>query len=84
MGYEPAMFGGDWFSALSDCMCFPIWHGTDKEGELFMKYHDNLNQYALFDTPEMAGEFLDYYLSFDWTERGSYVIFEVRLVRGNV
>ena len=58
LGYEPAMFGGDWFSALSDCMCFPIWHGTDTEGELFKMHHDNLNQYALFNTPNMAKDFL--------------------------
>lgn len=84
LGYDPSYSGGDWFSAISDCMCFPRWHGTDTEGELFKKYHDNLNQYALFDTPEMAREFLEYYLSFDWTEHiGEYVITEVRLVKGN-
>lgn len=85
LGYEPSYFGGDWFSAISDCMCFPIWHGTDIEGELFEKYHDNLNQYALFNTPETAREYLEYYLSFDWTEHiGGYVITEVRLVKGNL
>lgn len=84
LGYEPAMFGGDWFSALSDCMCFPIWHGTDIEGELFKMYHDNLNQYALFETPNMARDFLEYYRSFDWTETGNYIITEVRLVNRNV
>ncbi|MFB0551995.1 MAG: hypothetical protein ACETWQ_01670 [Phycisphaerae bacterium] len=84
LGYEPAMFGGDWFSALSDCMCFPIWHGTDTEGELFKVHHDNLNQYALFNTPIMARDFLGYYRSFDWTETGDYIITEVRLVNRNV
>jgi hypothetical protein len=85
LGYDPSYSGGDWFSAISDCMCFPRWHGTDTEGELFKKYHDNLNQYALFDTPEMAREFLEYYLSFEWTEHvGEYVITEVRLMKGNV
>ncbi len=84
LGYEPAMFGGDWFSALSDCMCFPIWHGTDTVGELFKMHHDNLNQYALFNTPNMARDFLEYYRSFDWTEKGNYIITEVRLVNKNV
>ncbi len=84
LGYEPAMFGGDWFSALSDCMCFPIWHGTDAEGELFKMHHDNLNQYALFNTPNTARDFLEYYCSFDWTETGNYIITEVRLVNRNV
>ncbi|MBN2181022.1 MAG: hypothetical protein JW715_03850 [Sedimentisphaerales bacterium] len=82
LGYEPAWFGGDWFSAISDCMCFPLWHGTDTEGELFKEYHAKLNQNALFDTPEIAEEFLKYYLSFDWTEHvGDYTIIAIRLVR---
>ena len=84
LGYEPAMFGGDWFSAISDCLCFPVWHGTDTEGELFKAHHDALNQHALFNTPQMAINFLEYYLSFDWTERGPYVIAEVRLVKASV
>ena len=61
-------------------MCFPLWHGTDTEGVLFKKYHNKLNQNALFDAPEIAKEFLKYYLSFDWTETGEYTITEVRLV----
>lgn len=81
LGYEPAMSGGDWFSAISDCMCFPLWHGTDTEGVLFKEYHDKLNQNALFNTPKIAKEFIKYYLSFDWTEKGEYTITEVRLVK---
>lgn len=85
LGYDASYSGGDWFSAISDCMCFPVWHGTDKEGELFEEYHDKLNQYALFNTPETAREYLEYYLSFDWTEHvGEYAITEVRLVKGNL
>jgi len=80
LGYDPAWFGGNWFSAISDCLCFPIWHGTDPEGELFKEYHEKLNNHALFDTPEGAREFLAYYRSFDWTETGDYAIIEVRLV----
>ena len=50
-----------------------------------MNTKDSLNQYALFNTPETARDFLEYYLSFDWTEHvGEYVITEVRLVKGNV
>lgn len=82
LGYEPATFGG-WFSAISDCMCFPVWHGTDTDGELFKMHHDNLNRYALFNTPEAAREFLDYYSSFEWTEKAHYVITEVRLAKGS-
>lgn len=80
LGYEPTWpFGGEeGFSALSDCLCFPVWHGTDPEGVLFREHHEKLNRHGLFDTPEAAKAFLDYYLSFDWTETGPYVITEVR------
>lgn len=83
LGYEPALLGGDWFSAISDCLCFPIWHGTDPEGELFKEYHEKLNEHALFETPDMARAYLEYYRSFDWTETGDYSIIEVRLVKGD-
>jgi hypothetical protein len=80
LGYEPALLGGDWFSAISDCLCFPMWHGTDSEGQLFKKYHEKLNEHALFDNPQIARDYLEYYRSFDWTETGDYNIVEVRLV----
>lgn len=31
-------------------MCFPRWHGTDKEGVLFGEHYERLNDYALFDS----------------------------------
>ncbi len=67
-------------------MLFPRWHGTDKEGELFMPYFRQLNSHGLFATPAIAQDFLDYYHSFDWTEHdtnGDYVVAEVfiRLLR---
>lgn len=81
LGYEPTWFTGDHFSALSDCMCFPVWHGTDETGQLFAEHHGRLNEHALFSAPREAEEFLRYYRSFDWTETGEYVIAEVRLPR---
>jgi len=82
LGYEPAMLGsgGSAFSAVSDCMCFPQWHGTDAEGQLFRAHHERLNRHALFDNSGDAKEFLDFYLSHDWTERGEFHIVEVRQV----
>jgi hypothetical protein len=82
LGYEPTWFWGDHFSAISDCMCFPTWHGTDEEGVLFAEHHHRLNKHALYPTTEEARAFLQYYRSFDWTETGDYVIAEVRLVGG--
>lgn len=78
-GYEPNYFPQEWFSPIADCMFFPRWHGTDDEGTLFLDHFKRLNAYGLFDTSEAATGFLDYYLSFDWTETGEYSITEVWL-----
>jgi hypothetical protein len=40
IGFEPSYFYADHFSASCDCMLFPRWHGTDKEGLLFLKYFE--------------------------------------------
>lgn len=77
LGYEPSYFYCDHFSASCDCMLIPRWHGTDSSGLQFKAYFKKLNQYGLFNDPEAAGNFLEYYLSFDWTERGDYWITEV-------
>jgi len=78
LGYEPTWFTGDHFSAIADCLCFPCWHGTDPAGVAFREFHELLNANALFDRPDEAQEFLQYYRSFDWTETGDYVIAEIR------
>jgi hypothetical protein len=77
LGFEPSFFPRGFFSAVCDCMCFPRWHGTDKEGILFKKHFELLNFYGLFDNSSQAKDFLDYYLSFDWTERGDFAIIEI-------
>jgi hypothetical protein len=82
-GYEPSYFPSGFFSALSDCMCFPRWHGTDPEGVLFSEHFKRLNGYGLFNSANEADNFLTYYLSFDWTETGDYQIIEVWIPDGN-
>ncbi len=77
IGFEPSYFSGDHFSASCDCMLIPKWHGTDKEGTLFLEYFGKLNKYGLFEAVDIASEFLNYYLSFDWAETGEYEIAEV-------
>jgi hypothetical protein len=79
LGFEPTWFVGDHFSAVCDCMCFPKWHGTDKEGTLFADHYKRLNEDALFKSHDEAKEFLEFYRSFDWTETGDYVIAEICL-----
>ncbi len=70
IGFEPTWFTGDHFSALSDCMCFPRWHGTDREGKLFADYYELLNEHALFNLCDETQQFLEFYFSFDWRETG--------------
>ena len=55
----------------------PRWHGTDESGQLFLSYFRQLNRHGLFQAKSDAEEFLRYYLSFDWTERGDFEIAEV-------
>jgi hypothetical protein len=79
IGFEPSYFYSDHFSASCDCMLFPRWHGTDEDGTLFLNYFNQLNLFGLFNSIKIAKEFLDYYLSFDWTETGDYYITEILL-----
>jgi len=79
LGFEPTWFGGDHFSAIADCLFFPRWHGPDKNGTLFTSYYESLNENGLFATAKEAFDYLDFYRSFDWTEKGRYTITEVRL-----
>jgi hypothetical protein len=77
LGYEPTTFVSDHFSPLCDCMCFPRWHGTDREGVLFIDHFERLNASGLFDDPAAAATFVTYYASFEWTEQGDYLVAEV-------
>ncbi len=79
VGFEPTYFSGDHFSASCDCMMIPRWHGSDEHGTLFKDHFEKLNRYGLFQAPKVASEFLEYYLSFDWTETGDYQVAEVCL-----
>jgi len=42
-----------------------------------LEYFKQLNQYGLFPSSEQAKKFLDFYLSFDWTETGEYEVAEI-------
>lgn len=77
VGFEPTYFEGDHFAAQCDCLSFPRWHGSDKDATLFQKYYQQLNPHGLFESPREATEFLNYYLTSDWTEHGEYVVAEV-------
>ncbi len=81
LGCDAAYFVSDHFSCICDALFFPRWHGTDQEGVLFRRYFDLLNPNGLFDTSELALDYLQYYLSFDWTERDdNFISIEVYAV----
>jgi hypothetical protein len=69
LGYDAAYFGPDHFSCVCDTLFMPRWHGADPEGVLFKEHFRRLNRDGLFGTSAEALNFLQYYLSFDWTER---------------
>ena len=53
------------------------WHGCDEEGTLFLEDFNKLNENGLFDHWQDAYDYLVKYLSEDWTERGTFGIYEV-------
>jgi hypothetical protein len=84
-GFEPAWFPGH-FSAVCDSMWLPRWHGADEEGIALMEHFKKLNRNGLFDSAQLAEQFLAHYLAFGWAEqpmsdtpneRGAYAIVEV-------
>jgi hypothetical protein len=77
IGFEPSFFPSGCFSAIGDCLCFPRWHGCDLEGVAFREWFERLNPHGLLASAALADEYLRYYLSFDWTERGEFETVEV-------
>lgn len=79
IGYDisyPCDYSGG-FSIICDCMFVCRWHGSDKEGTLFLPEFRKLNANGLFDDWQSAYDYMVKYLSEDWTERGEYCIFEI-------
>lgn len=73
--YSPDCDGA--FSIICDCMFICMWHGCDSEGTDFLSYFHKLNMNGLFNTVENALDYLQHYISFDWTERGQFYITEI-------
>lgn len=65
------------YSIINDCMFICKWHGCDKEGTAFLDFFTSLNDNGLFDDVETAILYMKYYLSFEWTERGEFSIYEI-------
>lgn len=65
------------FSMICDCMFICRWYGCDEDGTLFQESYDKLNEYGLFDDAELAYAYMMKYLSQDFSEKGTFGIFEV-------
>lgn len=65
------------FSIICDCMFICRWHGCDEEGTLFLEDFNKLNENGLFDYWQDAYDYMVKYLKEDWTERGTFGIYEV-------
>ena len=78
-GYDitfiPGLHGA--FSIINDCMFICQWHGCDEEGTAFSNYFNRLNENGLFNKATEAIDYMNYYLSFDWSERGEFCICEI-------
>lgn len=75
ISYPPEMQGS--FSCICDCMFICQWHGCDPEGTLFLAHFNLLNQNGLFDTADVALDYLAAYIEPEWSERGEFCICEI-------
>jgi len=73
--YIPGIHGA--FSIINDCMFICKWHGCDEDGTVFLQHYTRLNENGLFNTVIEAIDYMKYYLSFDWSERGEFCICEI-------
>ncbi len=73
--YPPNYAGG--FSIICDCMFICHWHGCDEDGTLFTKDFAKLNANGLFSNWNDAYRYMVKYLNEEWSERGTYGIFEI-------
>ncbi len=65
------------FSMICDCMFICRFQGCDEDGTLFQEDFHKLNEHGLFDDVETAYAYMMKYLSQDFTDQGTYGIFEV-------
>jgi hypothetical protein len=69
IGYDIGYWGGDCFSAISDSVVLPMWHGAPKSSfELLLPFVELLNQNLLFESVTAARSFREFYLSQEWAE----------------
>jgi len=82
LGYEPIDFDGDFISLIADVLFFRC--GTmagwgDPDGARAKNFYSRLNKWGLFDTPDLARQYVDSFPLLPEHERPEHIA-EVRIV----
>jgi hypothetical protein len=73
LGFDIGYWGGDHFSLIADTLVTPMWHGAPEEDYQELRQRlSALNQNILFDNPEDASEFRNWYKNKGWAETEDY------------
>ena len=68
LGFDIGYWGGD-FSLIADTLVTPMWHGAPEEDYQELRQRlSALNPNILFNNPEDASEFRNWYKSKEWAE----------------
>jgi hypothetical protein len=69
LGFDIGYWGGDHFSLIADTLVTPNWHPAPEEDyQELRQCLSELNPNILFNNPEDASEFRNWYKSKDWAE----------------
>jgi hypothetical protein len=69
LGFDIGYWGGDHFSLIADTLVTPTWHGAPEEDYQELRQRlSALNPNILFNNPEDASEFRNWYKGKDWAE----------------
>ena len=67
LGFDVGTWGGDHTSIVCDAMLVPMWHGPPPaEFEELLPHARRLNEHQLFDGPEHASAYREWYLGQRW------------------
>jgi hypothetical protein len=75
LGYDIGNVG---YSVIHDAILFPMWHPIDLDDIEAIKRLGRLNESGLFSSLEEAIEFLSFYNSRHWAEKGDFEIWMIK------
>jgi hypothetical protein len=78
VGYDVGLWGGEFYSLISDCVVMPTWHPPHRDDftEIAEKLR-GLNEHILFQTPGDALAFKTYYTSKPWAETNGFEVVRI-------